>query len=61
MGRKLRYIPDPPTLVFITCRTVQGRFLFRPGVLGGLADYATRPAEFALDVESGRKAAARTG
>ena len=31
MGRKLRYIPDPPTLVFITCRTVQGRFLFRPG------------------------------
>jgi REP element-mobilizing transposase RayT len=31
MARKLRYIPDPPTLVFITCRTVQGRFLFRPG------------------------------
>jgi len=31
MGRKLRFIPDPPTLVFITCRTVQGRFLFRPG------------------------------
>jgi len=31
MARKLRYIPDPRTLVFITCRTVQGRFLFRPG------------------------------
>ena len=31
MARKLRYIPDPPTLVSITCRTVQGRFLFRPG------------------------------
>ncbi|MFY9821963.1 MAG: transposase [Thermoanaerobaculia bacterium] len=42
MARKLRYIPDPRTLVFITCRTVQGRFLFRPGpdlndtVLGAL-------------------------
>jgi hypothetical protein len=31
MARKLRYIPDPPTLVSITCRTIQGRFLFRPG------------------------------
>jgi len=31
MGRKLRYIPEPQTLVFITCRAVQGRFLFRPG------------------------------
>lgn len=31
MSRKLRYIPDPPTLVSITCRTVQGRFLFKPG------------------------------
>ena len=31
MPRKLRYLPDPRTLVFITCRTVQGRFLFRPG------------------------------
>jgi REP-associated tyrosine transposase len=31
MARKLRYIPDPRTLVFITCRTVQGRFLLRPG------------------------------
>jgi hypothetical protein len=31
MARKLRYIPAPRTLVFITCRTVQGRFLFRPG------------------------------
>jgi REP-associated tyrosine transposase len=33
MARKLRYInPSPkPTLVFVTCRTIQGRFLFRPG------------------------------
>src|SRR4051812_49549580 len=31
MARKLRYIPDPPPLVPIPCRTVQGRFLFRPG------------------------------
>jgi hypothetical protein len=31
MARKLRYIPVPRTLVFITCRTIQGRFLFRPG------------------------------
>jgi REP element-mobilizing transposase RayT len=31
MARKLRYLPEPQTLVFITCRTVQGRFLFRPG------------------------------
>jgi putative transposase len=31
MARKLRYLPAPRTLVFITCRTVQGRFLLRPG------------------------------
>ena len=31
MARRLRYLPDPRNLVFITCRTVQGRFLFRPG------------------------------
>src|SRR5258708_12690643 len=31
MARKLRYVPEPRTLVFITCRTVQGRFLLRPG------------------------------
>jgi|SRR6185312_11620534 len=31
MARKLRFIPAPRTLVSITCRTVQGRFLFRPG------------------------------
>ncbi|HEX3530643.1 MAG TPA: hypothetical protein VH988_26570 [Thermoanaerobaculia bacterium] len=31
MARKLRFIPDPPTLVSIICRTVQGRFLFKPG------------------------------
>jgi REP element-mobilizing transposase RayT len=31
MARRLRYIPEPRTLVFITCRTVQGRFLLRPG------------------------------
>jgi REP element-mobilizing transposase RayT len=31
MARKLRCIPDPHSLVSITCRTVQGRFLFKPG------------------------------
>src|SRR6476659_7752742 len=33
MARKQRYIPlsPKPTLVFITCRTIQGRYLFRPG------------------------------
>ncbi len=31
MARKLRFIPDPHTLVSITGRTVQGRFLFKPG------------------------------
>ena len=33
MARKLRYIPPSasPTLVFVTCRAVQGRYLFRPG------------------------------
>ena len=32
MARKLRFInPSPsPTLVFVTCRTIQGRYLFRP-------------------------------
>src|SRR5690349_18311184 len=31
MARKLRYIPRPRTLVSITNRTVQGRYLLRPG------------------------------
>ena len=31
MARKLRCIPEPHSLVSITCRTVQGRFLFKPG------------------------------
>ena len=33
MARKLRFInPSPqPTLVFVTCRTIQGRYLFWPG------------------------------
>src|SRR5947199_1711424 len=33
MARKLRFIPDPHTLVSITGRTVQGRFLFKPGAI----------------------------
>src|SRR4051794_16462002 len=32
MARKLRHIPAPNTLVSITCRTVQGRFLFKPSL-----------------------------
>ncbi|MFL6234284.1 MAG: transposase [Thermoanaerobaculia bacterium] len=31
MARKLRYVPQPRTLVSITNRTVQGRYLLRPG------------------------------
>ena len=31
MARKLRFIPHSRTLIAITCRTVQGRFLLRPG------------------------------
>jgi REP element-mobilizing transposase RayT len=33
MARNQRYIPPSPspTLVFVTCRTIQGRYLFRPG------------------------------
>ncbi|HEX4959288.1 MAG TPA: transposase [Thermoanaerobaculia bacterium] len=31
MARKLRFVPHARTLISITCRTVQGRFLFRPG------------------------------
>jgi REP element-mobilizing transposase RayT len=32
MARKQRYVPPSPspTLVFVTCRTIQGRYLFRP-------------------------------
>ncbi len=29
--RKLRYVPKPKTLVHITCRTINGLYLFRPG------------------------------
>jgi REP-associated tyrosine transposase len=31
MPRKLRFVPHARTLISITCRAVQGRFLFRPG------------------------------
>ena len=31
MSRKLRFVPHARTLISITCRTVQGRFLLRPG------------------------------
>jgi putative transposase len=31
MGRKLRYIPEGGALVEVTCRTLQSRFLLRPG------------------------------
>ena len=31
MARKLRFIPHTRTLISITCRTIQGRFLLRPG------------------------------
>src|SRR5258706_2440150 len=31
MARKLRFVPHTRTLISITCRAVQGRFLLRPG------------------------------
>jgi len=31
MGRNLRYLPRSGMLVEVTCRTIQGRFLLRPG------------------------------
>ena len=31
MARKLRFVPHTRTLISVTCRAVQGRFLFRPG------------------------------
>lgn len=31
MSRDLRFLPDPGMLVEITCRTIQSRFLLRPG------------------------------
>jgi REP element-mobilizing transposase RayT len=31
MARKIRYVPQPNTLVHITSRTIQGRYLFLPG------------------------------
>jgi hypothetical protein len=30
VGRRLRYVPEEGALVEVTCRTVQGRYLFRP-------------------------------
>ncbi|HEX7186263.1 MAG TPA: transposase [Thermoanaerobaculia bacterium] len=31
MGRRLRYVPDGGALVHVTTRTIQGRYLLRPG------------------------------
>ena len=31
MPRKLRYVPEKQTLLSITNRTIQGRYLLRPG------------------------------
>ena len=31
MGRKLRYLPEEGALAEVTCRTLQGRLLLRPG------------------------------
>ena len=35
MGRRLRYVP-PHSLVEVSCRCIQGRFLLRPGKLSNL-------------------------
>src|SRR5262249_16723897 len=36
MARKLRFIPRTRTLIAVTCSTVQGRFLLRPGPLNDI-------------------------
>src|SRR5437763_8356948 len=51
--RKLRYVPKPKTLVHITCRTIQGLYLFRPGpefkdVFLGVLGKAQRDCEVEL-------------
>jgi len=53
MPRKLRFIPQARTLIAITCRTVQGRFLLRPGprlndILVGTLGRAQRRYEITL-------------
>ncbi|HEX6899413.1 MAG TPA: hypothetical protein VF789_06850 [Thermoanaerobaculia bacterium] len=45
MPRRLRYIPEGGSLVEVTCRTLQGRYLFRPCpelnvIIRGLLGYA---------------------
>ncbi|HEX6899081.1 MAG TPA: hypothetical protein VF789_05180 [Thermoanaerobaculia bacterium] len=45
MGRDLRFIPEGGALVEVTCRTVQGRYLFRPcpeinEIIYGILGYA---------------------
>jgi REP element-mobilizing transposase RayT len=53
MARKLRFIPHARTLISVTCRTVQGRFLFRPGpalndLVAGVLGRAQRRYETAI-------------
>ncbi len=58
MPRKLRFVPHARTLISITCRAVQGRYLFRPspqlndlvlGVLGrAQRRYKTTISAFAV-------------
>jgi len=53
MARKLRYVPQPRTLVSITNRTLQGRYLLRPGpsfndLFLGILGKAQRKHEMAI-------------
>ncbi|HEY3568204.1 MAG TPA: transposase [Thermoanaerobaculia bacterium] len=53
MARKLRYVPQPRTLVSITNRTIQGRYLLRPGpsfddIFLGILGRAQRQHEMAI-------------
>jgi putative transposase len=58
MARKLRYVPPPRTLVSITNRTIQGRYLLRPGLsfndlFLGILGRAQRHHEMAIAAVSG--------
>ena len=57
MARKLRYVPQPNTLVHITCRTIQGRYLFLPSpqfndVFLGALGKAQRDCEIMINAVS---------
>ena len=65
MGRTLRFIPEGGALVEVTCRTIHGRFLFRPSrelndiVVGRYAP--GRPVYISISVDGAAPVIKRTG